>query len=105
MGHDGILPKPPKEMAQVTAGPLSITYPRFQESGEVPGDWKLANVLPVCKKGMRKDTGNYRPVGLTSAPVKIINKVILGTTETHLKNNGVIRHSQHGLLMIRSPVR
>ena len=45
---------------------------------------------------MREDSGNYRPVSLTSVPEKIREKIILGTVERHLKNNAVIRHSQHG---------
>ncbi|KAK4810585.1 hypothetical protein QYF61_007322 [Mycteria americana] len=78
------------------AGPLSIIFQRSWESGEVPTDWKLANVIPIYKKSMREDPGNYRPVSLTSVPRKIMEKIILGTTERHLKNNAIIRHSQHG---------
>ncbi len=70
--------------------------PKVLESGEAPADWKLANVIPIDKKGMREDPGNYRPGSLTSAPGKITEKVILGATERHLKDSAVVRHSQHG---------
>ncbi|GAB0206220.1 mitochondrial enolase superfamily member 1 [Grus japonensis] len=96
MGPDGIHPRVLKELADVTAGPLSIIYQRSWESGEVPADWKLANVIPIYKKGMREDPGNYRPVSLTSVPGKIMEKIILGAIERHLKDNAIIRHSQHG---------
>lgn len=33
-------------------GPLSVIYQR--ESGEVPVDWKLAKVIPIYEKDMRK---------------------------------------------------
>ncbi|GAB0207914.1 mitochondrial enolase superfamily member 1 [Grus japonensis] len=95
MGPDGIHPRVLKELADVTAGPLSIIYQSSQEFGEVPADWKLANVIPIYKKGMREDPGNYRPVSLTSVPGKI-TKIILSTIERHLKNNAIIRHSEHG---------
>lgn len=36
-----------KELADITAGPLSITYQSSWESQEVPADWKLANVTPI----------------------------------------------------------
>ena len=85
-----------KEVADVMAGPLSIIYQRSWESGEVPADWKLAKTIPVSKAAMREDPGNYRPVSLTSVPEKIREKTILGATERHLKNNTIIRHSQHG---------
>ncbi|KAK4832343.1 hypothetical protein QYF61_021872 [Mycteria americana] len=57
MGPDGIHPRVLKELADVMAGPLSMIYQRSWESGEVPADWKLANVIPVYKKGMREDPG------------------------------------------------
>jgi len=96
MRPDGIHPRVLKELADVMAGPLSIIHQRSWESGEVPADWKLANVIPVYRKGVREDPWNYRPVGLTSVPGKIMEKIILGITERHLKNNEIIRHSQHG---------
>jgi len=93
MGPDGIHPRVLKDLADVMAGPLSITCQRSCESGEVPADWKLANVIPIYKNGMREDPGNYRPVSLTSVPGKIIEKIILCTTERHLKSNAIIRQS------------
>ncbi|KAK4829030.1 hypothetical protein QYF61_001805 [Mycteria americana] len=96
MGPDGIHPRVLKELVDVMAGPLSIIHQRYWESGEVPADWKLGNVIPVFKKHVRKDPGNYRPVSLTSVPGKIVEKIVSGTTERHLKRNAIIRHSQHG---------
>lgn len=65
-------------------------------SGKVPADWKLANILPIQKKGIREDPGNYRPVCLTSVPGKIMESIMLAATERNLKENSIIRHSQHG---------
>ncbi|KAK4810164.1 hypothetical protein QYF61_010476 [Mycteria americana] len=56
MGPGGIHPRVLKEIADVMIGPLSIIYQRSWESGEVPADWKLANVSPIYKKGMREDS-------------------------------------------------
>ena len=95
-GPDGIHARVLTELADITAGPLSIICERSWESGEVPADWKLANVIPIYKKGMREDPGNYRPVSLTSVPGKIMEKIIQGPIERHLKNNAIIRHSQQG---------
>ncbi|KAK4827324.1 hypothetical protein QYF61_016574 [Mycteria americana] len=96
MEPDGIHPTVLKELAGVMAGPLLIIYQRSWESGEVPADWKLASVIPIYKKGVREDPGNYRPVSLTSVPGKIMENIILGSIERHLKNIAIIRHSQHG---------
>ena len=80
----------------VMARALLITHQKSWVSGEVPAAWKLANLIPIYKKGMREDPGNYRPVSLISVPGKIMEKIILGATERHLQNNAIIRHSQHG---------
>ena len=56
-GPDGIHPRALKELADFVAGPLLIIYQRSWESGEVPTDWELANVIPVYKKGVREGTG------------------------------------------------
>ncbi|KFO62038.1 hypothetical protein N302_09561, partial [Corvus brachyrhynchos] len=90
MGPDGIRPRVPKELEDVMTGPISIFCQMFWESEEVPADWKMANAIPSYKKGMREDPGKYRPVSLTSIPGKIMEKIILGATERHSKNNAVI---------------
>jgi len=96
IGPGGIHPRLLKELADVMLGPLSITYQRFWDSGEGPADWKLANVLPIYKKGVKEHSGSYSPISIPSASRKIMLNIKLGTAERHLKKNTVIRHSQHG---------
>ncbi|KAK4829746.1 LOW QUALITY PROTEIN: hypothetical protein QYF61_006455 [Mycteria americana] len=52
MGMDGIHPRVLRELAEKLAKPLSISSP-----GEVPDDWRLANVTPIYKKGRKEDLG------------------------------------------------
>ncbi|KAK4819559.1 hypothetical protein QYF61_007070 [Mycteria americana] len=66
MGPNGIHPRVLKELADVIVRPLSFIYQLSWESGEVPVDWKLANAIPVFKKGKKEDPANYKPVSLTS---------------------------------------
>ncbi|KFW81931.1 hypothetical protein N305_01139, partial [Manacus vitellinus] len=89
MGPAGVPPKILKELSDVIAKPLSMIFEQSWEYGEVPADQKLANV-PIFKKGKKEDPGNYRPINLTSVPGKVMEKIILGDTEKHLKNNAVI---------------
>ncbi|KAK4832634.1 hypothetical protein QYF61_024615 [Mycteria americana] len=66
MGPDEVHPRVLKELAEVLTKPLSIIYQQSWLTGEVPVDWRLANVTPIYKKGWKEDPGNYRPVSLTS---------------------------------------
>jgi len=51
---------------------------------------------------VQENPENYRPVSLTSAPGKIVEEIIPGSIERHLKNNTIIRHSQHGFTKDKS---
>ncbi|XP_053914607.1 hyccin isoform X2 [Cuculus canorus] len=76
VGPDGIHPRVLKELADVLSKPLSIIFQRSWLAGEVPLDWRLADVVPIYKKGCREDPGNYRPVSLTSVPGKVMEQMI-----------------------------
>ncbi|KFW78873.1 hypothetical protein N305_03995, partial [Manacus vitellinus] len=77
MGPEGIHPRVMRELAEELTKPLSIIYQQSWLTGEVPDDWKLANVTPIHKKGQKEDPGNYRPVSLTSVPGKVMEQIIL----------------------------
>ncbi|KAK4832496.1 hypothetical protein QYF61_023543 [Mycteria americana] len=82
--------------------PLSIIYQQSWLTGEVPADWRLANVTPIFKKGRKEDPGNYRPVSLTSVPGKLMEQIILSAITRHVENNQGIKPSQHGFRKGRS---
>lgn len=64
MGPDRIYPRILKEMADVIIKPLSMFFEWSWQSGEVPADRKLVNVVPIFKKG-KEDRRNCRPLSLT----------------------------------------
>ncbi|NXV07351.1 RTJK polymerase, partial [Cettia cetti] len=103
MGPDGIYPRPMRELADELAKTLSIIYQQSWLTGEVPDDWKLANVTPSHKMGGKvKDPGNYRPVSLTCVPGKVMEQFILSVITLNLQDSQGIRHSQHGFRRGRS---
>ncbi|RMB93712.1 hypothetical protein DUI87_29942 [Hirundo rustica rustica] len=102
MGPDGIHPREMRELADDLMKPLSIIYHQSWLTGEVPDDWKLANVTPIHKKGGREDPSNYRPVSQTSVPGKIMEQFILNVITQNLQDGQGLRPSQHGFRRGRS---
>jgi hypothetical protein len=45
--------------------PLEIIVNRSLDTGEIPDDWRTANVTTIFKKRPKGDLGNYRPVSLS----------------------------------------
>ncbi|PKU34531.1 rna-directed dna polymerase from mobile element jockey-like [Limosa lapponica baueri] len=68
------------------------------QSGEVPADWHLANVMLIHKKSQKEDLGNYRPVSLTLVPGKVMEHIILSAVMRRMKGTKVIRSSLHGFM-------
>ncbi|KAK4832087.1 hypothetical protein QYF61_020702 [Mycteria americana] len=102
MGPDEIHPRVLKELAEVLTKPLCVIYQQSWLTGEVPADWRLANVTPIFKKGWKEDLGNYRPVSLTLVPGKLMEQIILSAITRHVENNQGIKPSQHGFRKGRS---
>ena len=78
------------------AYPLSVLFNTSMSSGTVPGDWKLATVKPIFKKGTRASASNYRPISLTSVACRIMERCIKVDLARHLEDNNLINESQHG---------
>ena len=76
------------------------------ETGEVPEQWREANVTTIFKKkgrlGSRCEPGNYRPVSLTSQIGKIFERLITDRIVKFLEENKKLRDSQHGFRARRS---
>ena len=101
-GPDNISPRVLKELSDEIAPILTTIYQSSIQSGEVPSDWKEANVTPIFKKGEHYEPANYRPVSLTSVCCKVMEHILTSTIMTHLENNDILCHQQHGFRKRRS---
>ena len=57
---------------------------------------KLAEVIPLYKKGNPHHTENYRPISLLITLSKVLEKIIYSRVYTFLKETGQIYRSQYG---------
>ena len=98
MTHDpeGYPPYLIKQLASVLSHPLSLLYGSFFSVSGVPTAWKTAIITPLFKKGRPTDPSNYRPVSLTSAFGKIMERVIASSVVQYLNHNNLLNNNQHG---------
>uniref|UniRef100_A0A803JW54 Reverse transcriptase domain-containing protein n=1 Tax=Xenopus tropicalis TaxID=8364 RepID=A0A803JW54_XENTR len=68
----------------------------------VPRDWKKANVIPIFKKGVRSQPGNYRPVSLTSVVGKLFEDLLRDHIQNYVVENGIMSSNRHGFMKDRS---
>ena len=80
--------------------PLSILFQKSFETSTIPNEWKLANVVPIHKKGSKVDVNNYRPISLISIIMKTYEKII--RDELLQRCGHLIDDRQHGFMNNKS---
>jgi hypothetical protein len=95
-GDDGISSRFLRELQEELVAPLLLLFRKSLNEGNIPEDWRTANVTPIFKKGSRAQVGNYRPVSLTSQISKMMETLIRDAIVQHLERNNLIKNSQHG---------
>ena len=101
-GPDGIHNRVLYEIRDEIAQPLTDLFRCSLDTGELPSEWKIANITPIYKKGRKADPNNYRPVSLTSAVCKMMERLVRDELENHLEKQGLLSPSQHGFRKGRS---
>ena len=71
-------------------------------TGEVPSDWRIANISPIFKKGDCCLPQNYQPISLTSTVSKILEHIISSHIMEHLERNHILYELQYGFRHNRS---
>ena len=96
VGPDNISPRVLVECAREVAPMLTYIFNQSLDSGEVPDDWKQANISPIFKKGRKDLAENYRPVSLTSVVSKVFEHIIFSNVAKHLERYSILTPKQHG---------
>ena len=87
-----------KETAYEIVPSLCELFNKSLRLSFLPMDWKLANVVPVLKKGNKKYAENYRPISLLCLVSKVMERCVFNSTKDHVY--GLIESSQHGFITV-----
>ncbi|KAJ4434340.1 hypothetical protein ANN_22899 [Periplaneta americana] len=68
--------------------------------GYSPEEWQEAIIIPIFKKGDRRDCGNYRGISLLNTGYKIYSKII--TNRLAVITENILLEEQHGFRKNRS---
>ena len=99
-GPDAISGAVLKNCSETLSYPLSILFNLSYNTGYIPQEWKLTNVVPVHKKDDKNKVINYRPISLTSLVMKVFERILYDELLTRTIDK--IDKRQHGFLRNRS---
>ena len=75
---------------------LLLCDPNILSTVIYPDMWKLANVIPIFKKGYKQLIRNYRPISLLPICGKMFEKIIFNNLYNHLITHHLITKQQSG---------
>ena len=80
-------------------GSLTAMFNHSLRTGDIPVEWKLANVTPVWKKkGDREVVSNYRPVSVLPIVAKAFESLVQCQLYKHLQDNSLLHPAQSGFI-------
>jgi hypothetical protein len=101
-GPDGLPNVLLRNCADSLALPLCHIFDTSFKDSKLPSSWKIANVLPIHKKGCTSDPNNYRPISLTSSCCRVMERILNEDILNYLLANNLITKHQHGFIRGRS---
>ena len=104
IGPDEIHPMMLKELVDYITISLFIIMKKSLMTGNLPDDWKLADVSPIFKKGAKNLAENYRSISITSISCRILEKIMKNKIMNHLIQEKLLSSKQHGFVNNRSTV-
>ena len=99
-GPDGFPSRILKECAFQLAPSLHYLFTKSLRLSQIPAEWKLANIIPLHKKGLKDHVENYRPISLLSIISKTLERCVLNHLSHRLQT--MIHSAQYGFVSGRS---
>ena len=103
-GPDDIHARLLSELAEYISSPFAKLFRMSITKGRIPTEWKLANVAPIFKKGLKHLAEIYRPISLTCILCIITESFLRDVIMVHLRGNYLLSPKQHGFICGRSTV-
>jgi hypothetical protein len=94
-----------KQCIKLLKKPLANIYNASLESRICPDQLKTVKVVPLRKKGDRRDIQNYRPIALLSFFSKLLEKLVYNKLMAFIDGNGVLTEAQHGFRTLKQHCR
>jgi len=91
-----------KETADDISSIIAFIFQQSLDTGQLPKDWKKANIAPIFKKGDRTKPVNYRPISLTCICCKLLEHIVVSSMMSHLDDYNILSNFQHGFRRRRS---
>ena len=95
-GPDELNARVLKECSTQISPILALIYNESLVRGNVPDDWRQANVYLVLMKGEKYDTANYRPVSLTFNCCKTLKHILVSNINKHLALESILADCKDG---------
>jgi len=97
-GPDGIGNKILKEVALPLSKPLAELFNFCLCLGTFPDQWKIAQVIPIFKKGDPLQCTNYHPISLLPCISKVFEKLLFNHIFSFLKTHSLLNKHQSGFI-------
>ena len=91
-----------KQAKYSLAKPLADIFNKALTAGVFPDGLKMAQVIPVYKKGSKHDIENYRPISVLSTFSKLFEKLICTRLTSFICKHNILSESQFGFRRNRS---
>ena len=101
-GPDGLPPIFFQRTAREMTTILHCVFKNIKKVRKIPDNWKVAALLPIYKKGDKRQMENYRPVSVLNIMSNLLEKCMYPALYDHFIK--FLTRSQHGFAKNRSVV-